>query len=76
MTILVKACQQALTTDPMTGRQADDGPSVLAIVWPERNFPRYMDFSSGFLSHIGSLGFSQILDSLIMIKPRVSRTLI
>ena len=36
--------------------------------------PGMWDFTSGFLSHIGSLGFSQILDSLIMIKPRVSRT--
>ena len=34
------------------------------------------DFTSVFLSPIGSLVFSQILDSIIMIKPRVSKALI
>ena len=32
------------------------------------------DFTSGFLAPIGSLVFSQIFDSHIMIRPRVSRT--
>ncbi len=31
------------------------------------------DFTSGFLSPIRSLEFSQFLDSLIMNRPRVSR---
>ena len=31
------------------------------------------DFTSGFLSPIGSLEFSQFLDSLIMNRPKVSR---
>ena len=40
------------------------------------SWPGMWNFTSGFLSPIGSLVFSQALDSLILIKPRVSRTLL
>ena len=43
-------------------------------IFPWISSPSMWDFTSGFLSPIGSLVFSQILDYHIMIRPRVSRT--